>query len=285
MNGTYELLDSGEGRKLERVGPWVLDRQAPQAFWARTLPALEWQRADALHHRSPDGGGHWEFRRDLPEQWEITFRGLRLLVRPTPFGHIGLFPEHAAHWEHLALRVREHAQAAGRPAEVLNLFAYTGGATLALCRAGAHVCHVDASRGSVDQARQQAALNGLSDAPVRWIVDDCLAFLARERRRDREYDAVILDPPSYGRGSRKQIFRLEDDVIPLLEACRAVLRPEPLLALLSAHTPGFTPIVLGNLLTGVFPGLQVDSGESVVQERAGTRPLPSGAWALASRPG
>lgn len=261
---SYTLLDSGHGRRLEQVGPYRLVRQAASAWWRPRL--ADW-RADAVHHRADTGGGHWDFARALPERWEVELAGLRLWVKPTPFGHLGLFAEHAAQWAWMAAQL-------GRPARVLNLFAYTGGASIACARAGAEVTHVDAARGIVEWAQQNATLNGVDG--IRWIVEDVPLFVARERRRGRRYDAVILDPPSFGRGARKELWKIEDHLGPLLEDLRAVLVPEPRFVLLSCHTPGYTGLALRNLVEDwVGPG-PVEHGELFIPA---DRPLPSGSFA------
>ncbi len=274
---TYALLDSGHGRKIERVGPYILDRQAPAALWKPRLPASEWNRADAVHHRSDKGGGSWEFRKRLPERWEATWGGFTFIVKPTPFGHIGLFAEHAARWVSLNAAVTAATARLGRPPEILNLFAYTGGATLAASAAGASVCHVDAAKGVVDWARENAAANNLGERPIRWIVDDCAEFLAREARRGRTYDGILLDPPSFGRGARGEVWKIEDGIHTLLDLCVGVLSPNPAYVLFTSHSPGFTPTVLKELLAERIHGYggTVVGGEMSVPETGG-RALPSG---------
>jgi 23S rRNA (cytosine1962-C5)-methyltransferase len=273
----YELLDSGHGRKLERVGPWVVDRTAPQAFWAPTLAQSEWRRADARHHRSDQGGGRWETRTQMPDRWEVAIEGLTLHAKLTPFGHLGLFAEHAAFWPWLT-EVSRRAAALG-PFEVLNLFAYTGGATLACARGGAAVCHVDAAKGVVDWARDNATASGLAARPVRWIVDDCTAFLKREARRGHRYQALILDPPSYGRAGRGVVWKIEEALPSLLDACRAVLDEAPAFILFSCHSPSFSPIVIENLLTERFERpAAAASGEMTVLASGSRRALPAGVF-------
>lgn len=244
----YTLLDCGDGRRLEQIGVWTCDRQAAQAFWPRRLNPQEWARAQAVHVRGEQGGGHWDFRGGGAEAPIARHGGLLFRLKPTPFGHLGVFPEHAQTWERLRTRLRAAEQA--QP-EVLNLFAYTGGASLAAASCGARVCHVDASRQALNWARENAALNDLSAAPIRWIEDDCLAFLAREARRGHRYDAVLLDPPSYGRGARGEVFTLETQAVSLLEAVRAVLAPQATVWF-SCHTPGFTPLALEQLARAAF---------------------------------
>jgi len=276
--GTYELLDSGGGRKLERVGDILMDRQAPAAFWAPRLPATEWSKIHTYHHRSDTGGGRFENRAPVPDSWSIEYGGLRLKIKPTSFGHLGMFAEQAEQWAW----IREASRTSDpEPLQVLNLFAYTGGSTLAAAQGGATVCHVDAAKGVVDWARENAALNDLVQHPIRWIVDDVGEYLGREKRRGRKYDGVILDPPSFGRGARGQVWKIEESVGELLDEVRAVLVDRPKFVLLSCHSPGFTPIVLRNLLAERFDltGRRVDCGEMSVPEAGGLRRLPAGAFA------
>lgn len=278
----YELLDSGAGRKLERVGEWVVSRTAAQAFWAPKLASSEWGRAHAIHHRSEKGGGRWETRAQVPARWPVAIEGVRIFAKLTPFGHLGLFAEHASQWGWMRETIGQALEAG--PVEVLNLFAYTGGATLACAQAGASVCHVDAAKGVVDWARDNAKLCGVGDRPIRWIVDDCGAFLRREDRRGHRYQALILDPPSYGRSGSK-VWKIEEQLPDLLDRCAAVLDRKPLFILLSCHSASFSPLVLDNLLAERFErAAVVASGEMTVRESPGGRPLPSGIftrWAAA----
>ena len=254
----YRLLDCGGGERLERWGKYTLARPDPQAIWPRTEPEL-WKRADAVYHRSSTGGGRWEIR-SLPESWTIGWREQTFNIKPMSFKHTGVFPEQAANWDFIAQQVR----AAGRPVSVLNLFAYTGGATLAAAAAGASVCHVDAARGMVAWARENAKSSGLSDAPVRYIVDDCKKFVQREIKRGRRYDAIIMDPPSYGRGPTGEVWKFENDIAPFLELCAGVLSPEPLFVIISSYTAGISPSVasylLGTVLLSRFGG-KVEASE------------------------
>lgn len=272
----YQLLDSGRESKLERVGPYLLVRPSPQAVWSPDLPEKEWSNADAIYIRSSTGGGSWDFRKRLPERWEIEYRGLKFIIKPTGFGHMGIFPEHGDSWDWIEERIEE----AGRPVNVLNMFAYTGGATLAAARAGANSCHLDASKGVVDWARENAVLSGLSDRPIRWIVDDVVKFVQKEIRRGKTYDAIILDPPSFGRGAKGEVWKIEDDLLRLLYDCKQILSENPLFILLSCHSPGFTPLVLQNLLAEMMKSRSgtLSCGEMVIREETG-RLLPSGAYA------
>jgi 23S rRNA (cytosine1962-C5)-methyltransferase len=244
----YQLLDCGDGLKQERWGPYVLVRPDPQVLWPRhnQAPGARWENWDAFYHRSATGGGRWEFRQPLPEQWNIRYGPLNLTfkIRPTGFKHTGLFPEQAVNWEWCAQKIR----AAGRPVHVLNLFGYTGAATCAAAAAGASVCHVDAAEGMVKWCRENAALSGLADASVRYIVDDCLKFVRREIRRGRRYDAIVMDPPTYGHGGGGELWKLEDHLWKLLGECRRVLSDRPLFFLINAYTARFSPTVVNNLL-------------------------------------
>jgi 23S rRNA (cytosine1962-C5)-methyltransferase len=273
----YELLDSGEFAKLERVGPFRLIRPAPQAIWPRTLPNDDWQRIDAVYHRSSTGGGDWDFRRALPEKWTIRLGGLFFVVKPTGFGHLGIFPEQEPQWRWIECTVT----ATRRPVNILNLFAYTGGATLVAAKAGARVCHLDSSRGAVTWARENARNSGLENASIKWMVDDVCKFVRREITRGNRYDAIILDPPTFGRGRKGEVWKIERDLPRLLAECRKLLSPEPCFVLLGCHTPGFTPTVLENLLAGVFETKEgtFNSGEMLLTESSSGRQLPNGTYA------
>ncbi len=276
----YELLDSGDGRKLERFGPHVLSRPAAQAVWRPLLPPVRWTQANASFDR--EDGQRWHNRGALPEQWDIGIDGLRFRLSGTDFGHLGIFPEQREQWRWIDRTVRAAAARAGRRPTVLNLFAYSGGSTLAALRAGADVCHLDASRGMVQWARDNAALNDLAGAPVRWITEDAHKYLGREERRGRRYDAVILDPPTFGRGAGGEVYKIERDLVLTLDLCRAVLSPESLFMLLSGHTPGFSPVVLANVLAQTMRGTaagRVEQGEMLLTGAPGVAPLPNGTWA------
>jgi 23S rRNA (cytosine1962-C5)-methyltransferase len=240
----YELIDAGGGEKLERWGRYVLRRPDPQAIWPPATGDPRWDDPDGHYHRSSSGGGEWEFRRPLPERWQIRYDELHFHVRPTGFKHTGLFPEQAVNWRWIMDRIA----GAGRPIRVLNLFAYTGGATLAAAAAGAEVCHVDAAKGMVQWARENAALSGLEEAPVRWITDDVFKFVRREERRERRYDAIIMDPPAYGRGPNGEMWKLEQHLGPFLDLCARILTDEPLFVMVNTYTAGLSPTALANLL-------------------------------------
>ena len=239
----YEVLDTADGEKLERWGDYTLIRPDPQVIWSgeKTLPG--WRSPNAHYHRSSKGGGEWEFF-DLPDEWALHYRELTFHLKPFKFKHTGLFPEQAVNWDWFSALIRN----AGRPVKVLNLFAYTGGATLAAAAAGASVTHVDAAKGMVAWAKENAKSSGLEEAPIRWIVDDCMKFVEREGRRGKTYDAVIMDPPSYGRGPRGELWKLEDTVHPLIRACTQILSKEPLFFLINSYTTGLQPGVLAYFL-------------------------------------
>ena len=239
----YEVLDTSDGEKLERWGSYILVRPDPQVIWFTPRNDRRWREYDAKYARSNSGGGQWS-RNRLPERWQIHYRELTFNVKPMNFKHTGVFPEQAENWDFIDTAIR----AAGRPVSVLNLFAYTGGATLAAAAAGASVCHVDAAKGMVAWAKENAAASGLGEAPIRWIVDDCAKFVEREIRRGRRYDAVIMDPPSYGRGPSGEIWKLEKDLYPFVKLVSGVLSDKPLFFILNSYTTGLAPSVLTCLL-------------------------------------
>ena len=239
----YELIDCGRGEKLERWGDQLLVRPDPQAIWntPRTHPG--WKHPHGRYARSSSGGGQWE-KKDMPERWTIRYGSLTFNIKPMNFKHTGLFPEQAANWDFAMDQIRR----AGRPIRVLNLFAYTGGATVACAAAGASVCHVDAAKGMVAWAKENARISGLEEAPIRWIVDDCAKFVEREIRRGKTYDAIIMDPPSYGRGPGGEVWKLEENLYPFVKLCARVLSDKPLFVILNSYTTGLAPSVLGYIL-------------------------------------
>lgn len=246
----YQVIDCTKGEKLERWGNYLLIRPDPQVIWDIPGKHHGWKRKNGHYHRSAKGGGEWEFF-DLPEQWTIGYRGLTFNLKPFSFKHTGLFPEQAVNWDWFGALVKQ----AGRPIRVLNLFAYTGGATLAAARAGAAVTHVDASKGMVNWARENALSSGLEQAPIRWIVDDCVKFAEREIRRGNHYDAVIMDPPSYGRGPKGEIWKIEEAIHPLIKLCVRLLSEKPLFFLVNSYTTGLAPAVLSYMLASeICPG-------------------------------
>lgn len=240
----YELIDATGGNRLERWGQTLLVRPDPQIIWKTGETSPLWPRANAVYHRAATGGGTWEYRRKMPEKWQITYGALTLTVSPTGFKHTGVFPEQAVNWDEYARLIA----AAGRPVRVLNLFGYTGGATLACAAAGASVCHVDASKGMVAWGKENAAASGLSAKPIRWIVDDCAKFVAREIRRGVRYDALIMDPPSYGRGPSGEVWKLEERIDDLIALCVRVLSDSPLFVAVNSYTTGLSPSVMAYML-------------------------------------
>lgn len=274
----YELLDSGGEAKLERFGDVILARPCAQAVWKPQRKAL-WKTADATFDR--EGGNHWHGRSRLPKEWTVRVADIAFRLSGTDFGHLGIFPEQRAQWRWIRDTLKAERAATGRPLRVLNLFAYSGGSTLASALGGAEVCHVDASKGMVQWARGNAELNGLSAHPIRWIVDDVHKFMNRELRRGRKYDGIILDPPTYGRGGNGETYKIERDLSETtLRLCRALLSDNPLFLLLSAHTPGHTPIVLENILRQALSGLggTFSAGEMCLTGAPETFELPSGAY-------
>jgi len=240
----YEVLDTGDGEKLERWKDIILRRPDPQAIWPKQKPEM-WDRADAHYHRSAKGGGEWEFFRKLPDRWTVNYRELKFYVRPTGFKHTGLFPEQAVNWDWMAGLIRK----ANRPVRVLNLFGYTGGATLACAAAGAKVTHVDAAKGMVQWAGENRALAELDETSFRWIIDDALKFVQREARRGNVYEGILMDPPSYGRGPGGEVWKLENELFGLVDACEKVLAQDALFMLINSYTTGLQPAVLNNMLT------------------------------------
>ena len=266
----YEILDTGDGMKLERWGGITLARPAPQTIWPKQRPEL-WRKADALYHRSSKGGGAWQFNTKLPERWTVGYGPLKFYVRPTGFKHTGLFPEQSANWQFCMDNLRPGDK-------VLNLFAYTGGATLACAQVGASVVHVDSAKSMVGWARENAALSKLADRPIRWIVDDCLKFVKREQRRGNHYDGIIMDPPSYGRGADGQIWKVEENLFELVEEAAKLLTDNPRFFIISSYTTGLSGVVTANMLRIVTPGGSVDSGDLVIPTQTGVL-LPCGTTA------
>ena len=258
----YKIIDTSDGEKLERWGDYILVRPDPQVIWTTDRNDPGWERKNAHYHRSSKGGGEWEFF-DLPEQWQISYdlkaadKTLTFNLKPFSFKHTGLFPEQAANWEWMSALIKK----SGHPVKVLNLFAYTGGATIACASSGASVTHVDASKGMVTWAKENAADSGLSDAPVRWLVDDCMKFADREIRRGNTYDAIIMDPPSYGRGPKGEIWKIEDCIFDLVCKCVSLLSDRPLFFLINSYTTGLAPGVLTYMLK-----LKLGKSASVISE-------------------
>lgn len=273
QNEGYELLDSGNGRKLERFGPYVFSRPCAAAVWRPRLPDQTWEAADGVFDR--DGGNAWIFNSKVAEFWNISVEGITFKLGTTGFGHVGIFPEQASTWNWLKSVCREGMS-------VLNLFAYSGGASLAAARAGARVCHLDASRGMTQRAKENAALNKLSDSSIRWIVDDVMKFLDREIKRGNRYDAIVMDPPSFGRGKSREIFKIESSIMDLVAKCRKLLSPKPEFIIISCHTPSFTPAILHNIMVQGFEvgGGSIESGEMFLRGASSALRLASGTYAL-----
>ena len=271
----YEVIDTSCGEKLERWGRYILLRPDPQVIWKTEKTVPEWNRLNGHYHRSSKGGGEWEFFK-LPEEWTISYRELNFRLKPFSFKHTGLFPEQAVNWDWCSERIRE----AGRPVKVLNLFAYTGGATLAAASAGASVTHVDASKGMVTWAKENAAASHLEDAPVRWLVDDCVKFVERELRRGNKYDGIIMDPPSYGRGPKGEIWKIEESIYPFVELAAQLLSDDALFFLINSYTTGLQPAVLSYMLSAVIQkkrGGEVQSSEIGLPVSSNGLVLPCGA--------
>ncbi len=282
----YELLDSGDGRKLERFGRCVLARPCSQALWRPEKGAADWARADASFDR--EDGNRWHGRSNLPKEWPIETAGIRFRLGGTDFGHLGIFPEQRAQWKWIREEVKRKKEEGrrgtgngeqGTGMRVLNLFAYSGGSTIAAAQGGAEVCHLDASKGMVEWARENARLNGLADRPIRWIVDDAHKFMRREIRRGRRYEAVILDPPTFGRGAGGEMYRIERDLQETLGLVRDLLSERPAFVLFSSHTPGLSETVAKNVLGQLFPDAKLEAGEMLLEGPG--RPCPSGVYCRA----
>ncbi len=256
----YECLDAGNGEKLERFGSYIFRRPDPQAMWD-ILDDKKWQKVDGYYHRSNSGGGYWEFLKNLPNQWTINYKHLKFKISPTNFKHIGIFPEQAVNWDFMMDKIKH----SNRHIKVLNLFAYTGCATMAVSSAGASVVQVDASKGMTDWAKENMHLCNLDDHEIRFIVDDCVKFVEREIRRGNKYDAIVMDPPSYGRGPNKEVWKFEKNIYHLIDLCMQVLSDKPLFFLINSYTTGISSIVLENILKTTmlkkYPQGKVLSGE------------------------
>ena len=271
----YEVIDTASGEKLERWGDYILVRPDPQVIWTSDKKDYRWKKMNGHYHRSKAGGGEWEFF-DLPEEWQIGYGELKFNLKPFSFKHTGLFPEQATNWDWFGKLIRE----ANRPIKVLNLFAYTGGATLSAAAAGASVTHVDASKGMVNWAKENATSSGLSDKPVRWLIDDCVKFVEREIRRGNKYDAIIMDPPSYGRGPKGEIWKIEDSIYPFIQLTMDILSDDPLFFLVNSYTTGLQPAVLTYMLSTTVKkkyGGVVESSEIGLPVSGNGLVLPCGA--------
>ena len=278
----YELLDCSCGERLERWGRVTLIRPDPQVIWQTEKYHPLWRKADAVYHRSDTGGGHWEVRGKVPDRWEIGYKDLVFNVKTMGFKHTGVFPEQAVNWDY----VRDLITKASRPVRVLNLFSYTGAATVSALKAGAQVVHVDASKGMVQWAKENAQSSGVIDRPVRWIVDDCVKFVQREIRRGNHYDILIMDPPSYGRGPGGEVWKLENEIYSFVELCRGVLSENPIAVLLNSYTTGLSPAVMQYILSSVLSptfGGHTESDEIGLPVTSSGLVLPCGATAIWKR--
>ena len=276
----YEVIDTSSGEKLERWGDYILLRPDPQVIWNTKREHPLYKKLNGHYHRSTKGGGEWEFF-DLPTEWSINYKDLTFDLKPFSFKHTGLFPEQATNWDWFSSIIkREKGKNPEREIKVLNLFAYTGGATLAAAKAGAAVTHVDASKGMVTWAKENAISSGLKDAPIRWLVDDCVKFVEREIRRGNKYDAIIMDPPSYGRGPKGETWKIEEAVFPLINICADILKSEPLFFLINSYTTGLQPAVLSYMLNTVLVerfGGKVEADEIGLPVSSNGLILPCGA--------
>ncbi len=271
----YEILDMADGEKLERWGNIVLIRPDPQIIWKeKSKPAL-WKKANAHYHRSKSGGGEWEYMKNVPKAWQIRYKDLVFNLKPMGFKHTGLFPEQAVNWEFMMNKIKS----AKRPIKVLNLFAYTGGATVACASAGASVCHVDSSKGMTAWAKENVASSGLSDKPVRFIIDDVIKFVQREIRRGNKYDAIVMDPPSYGRGTNGEVWNIEESLYMLVELCSKILSDNPLFFLINSYTTGLSPTILANILSMIIKKKgKVSCGEVGLPMKDSSIILPCGIY-------
>ncbi len=276
----YELLDASGGERLERWGDIVLIRPDPQIVWNTKRSHPLWQKAHARYHRSKTGGGQWEVYRPIPDAWEIGYDTLRFRLKPMGFKHTGLFPEQAVNWDMMSDLIRQ----AGRPIRVLNLFGYTGGATLACAKAGASVTHVDASKGMVTWGRENVTASGLADRPIRWLVDDCGKFVAREQRRGNTYDAILMDPPSYGRGPGGEVWKLEEQIYAFVAECVKLLSDNPLFVVINSYTAGLSPSVMHYILGSLIKGGCVTADEIGLPVTQSGLVLPCGSTAVWKRP-
>lgn len=268
----YECIDTASGEKLERWGDIILCRPDPQVIWDKKAVPDKWKEADAHYHRSSSGGGKWEYKTKIPEVWNIHYKNLTFNIKPMGFKHTGLFPEQAVNWDYMTKKILER-----KSTKVLNLFAYTGGATVACAAAGASVTHVDASKGMVQWAKENARSSGLENAPIRYLVDDCMKFTEREIRRGNRYDAIIMDPPSYGRGPGGEVWKIEDSIYTFVKRCALLLSDDPAFFIINSYTTGLAPTVLSNLLTLCLPKGKAQAEEIGLKITASSITLPCGA--------
>lgn len=272
----YTLLDSGEGEKLEKYGDFILSRPDPQALWRKKLAESEWDKADAVFLR--DGRAtEWDIKTKMPKRWTIDFQGFKFWIKPTVFKHTGIFPEQASNWHWLEKTISE----AKRPIEVINFFGYTGGATLACAKAGANVCHVDASKTAITWARENAELSNLAEKPIRWIVEDAVKFIKREIKRGHFYDGIILDPPAFGRGPTGELWKIEKDFLDFLDLCKQLLSDKPLFILVNGYASGYSAIAYENSIRDILEikDAEIEKGSLSIKEKNSDRLLPCGIFA------
>lgn len=272
----YELLDSGEGEKLERFGDVRMSRPDPQALWEKRLPRAEWEKADAYFVRDSDKA-EWSFRKQVAGFWTISFGGLKMQIKPTAFKHTGLFPEQAVNWDWMRGLIESAMKKGGQEIEVLNLFGYTGGASLACAQAGAKVVHIDSSKAAVTWARENAELSGLADKPIRWIIEDARIFVEREIKRGRSYDAIIMDPPAFGHGVDSELWKIEEHLLPLIEDCKKLLKLKPLFFLINGYSAGYSAIAYENNLLSLKEKLggAIETGELAIAESGSDKKMPA----------
>ncbi len=275
-SANYELLDSGDGEKLERYGEYVLRRPDPQALWKKSLSEDEWKKADGYFFRE-NGKTGWKKSVSMPNEWQISFDDLYFNIKPTAFKHTGVFPEQESNWKW----IKEVVKKSGRPVKILNLFGYTGGATLAGLSAGAEVTHIDASKSTITWAKENAVLSGLKDMPVRWLVDDARKFVTREIKRGNKYDAIIMDPPSFGRGGKGEVWEIEGDMMKLIDDCAKILSDKPLFFLINGYASGYSAESYKNILSPTVEkyGGEMEFGELTIEESKSGRLLPCGIFA------
>lgn len=276
----YELLDSGNGLKLERYGKIVFSRPDPEALWNYKLPTQTWDHADAIFVRRGTKS-EWNLKSNVPKQWDIDFGGYKFIIKPTSFKHTGLFPEQLANWDWMKNVIEKNKKHYNEPIQVLNLFGYTGGATLACADAGAEVTHVDGSKTAVAWARENAELSNLADKPIRWIIDDCIVYLRREVKRGRKYDAILMDPPAFGHGPKDELWKIEENFLELIDLCEQVLSEKPLFVLINGYTAGYSPIAYENVLKDMMKSSKgnIETGELTIAESNSDRLLPCGIFA------
>lgn len=292
----YELIDSGEGKKLERFGQYILSRPDPEAIWKKNLSDKEWGNADLEFQRvgiksnllGVASKARWIIKNGVPNNWNISFGDLTFSIKPTSFKHTGLFPEQLPNWQWMEERITNYKLLItneNKKPSVLNLFAYTGGATLTCAKVGAEVCHVDGSKNAVVWARENAELSGLKDAPIRWLIEDVILFLKREVKRGRKYDAIIMDPPSFGHGPKDEIWKIEEDFIKLMDLCKEVLSENPLFVVINGYASGYSPIAYQNCLMDMMKEYkgEIEAGELAIEESTSKKLLPCGIFARWSR--